>query len=293
MKRLSKSATDISCKKKTHSSSPEEEELPPFGTPPNLSDGEGGDCAEDEDDDEKRPHSAASTTSVPAYPPHKPHGHGFLSLIRQRLTSHSRSQSRETSADRSGVASRGQTPDNLRRIAANMSSAAAGGTPPPPEVLRFRCNNNVIESGAAGANNNVEPLHSAAPAPPKPEVIRHHVTPMTSLPMALAQELELARLKEAENNKNTKSAQNCDSSKVGSAAAGGTTPAALNGNGNAAAVRPSPPPGAPPAPPSDMKKKPPPVQVFNKATRPKKIQPSSRIALVYQSFCSPTRADRL
>ena len=252
MKRLSKSATDISCKKKTHSSSPEEEELPPFGTPPNLSDGETGECGEDEDDDEKRPHSAQSTTSVPAYPPHKPHGHGFLSLIKQRLTSVSRSQSRETSAERS----RGVTPDNLRRLVSGMGSSS--GTPPPPEVLRFRCNNNVMESGA---NNNVE-VHTSAAAPPKPEVIRHHVTPMTSLPMALAQELELVRMKEAaaaaaassESNPTKQNAQNCDSSNSGSAAY-------LGGNGVASGVKPSPAPDLPNVLASVAKKKPAPVQV--------------------------------
>ena len=60
MKRLSKSASDLSgCKKKSHSTSPEEEQkdLAPFATPTHNS--------EDEDQDRVRPSSAASTRSVP------------------------------------------------------------------------------------------------------------------------------------------------------------------------------------------------------------------------------------
>lgn len=61
MKRLSKSATDLSgCKKKTHSSSPDEEEKElHYTTPTNVSDDEAGAC--------QRPLSAASTRSVPDY----------------------------------------------------------------------------------------------------------------------------------------------------------------------------------------------------------------------------------
>ena len=61
MKRLSKSASDLSgCKKKSHSTSPEEEQkdlTAPFSTPTHNS--------EDEDQDRVRPSSAASTRSVP------------------------------------------------------------------------------------------------------------------------------------------------------------------------------------------------------------------------------------
>ena len=73
MKRLSKSASDLSgCKKKTHSTSPEEEEKEgPFTTPTHVSDGE----ADDGDLDGEggaggglRPSSAASTRSVPEFP---------------------------------------------------------------------------------------------------------------------------------------------------------------------------------------------------------------------------------
>ena len=60
MKRLSKSASDLSgCKKKSHSTSPEEEQHPaPFATPTHGSEDEG-------DEDRVRPSSAASTRSVP------------------------------------------------------------------------------------------------------------------------------------------------------------------------------------------------------------------------------------
>ena len=61
MKRLSKSASDLSgCKKKSHSTSPEEEQkdLAPFATPTHNSEDE-------EDQDRVRPSSAASTRSVP------------------------------------------------------------------------------------------------------------------------------------------------------------------------------------------------------------------------------------
>ncbi len=64
MKRLSKSASDLSgCKKKTHSTSPDEEEkdVVPFSTPTNVSDDEGH-------DGHTRPSSAASTRSVPEFP---------------------------------------------------------------------------------------------------------------------------------------------------------------------------------------------------------------------------------
>lgn len=60
MKRLSKSASDLSgCKKKTHSTSPEEEEkdMVPYSTPTHAS-----------DDEHTRPSSAASTRSVPEFP---------------------------------------------------------------------------------------------------------------------------------------------------------------------------------------------------------------------------------
>ena len=60
MKRLSKSASDLSgCKKKSHSTSPEEEQKDaPFATPTHASDDEA--C-----EDRVRPSSAASTRSVP------------------------------------------------------------------------------------------------------------------------------------------------------------------------------------------------------------------------------------
>lgn len=68
MKRLSKSASDLSgCKKKTHSTSPEEEEkdVVPFSTPTNT-------ASDDERDSQggqhTRPSSAASTRSVPEFP---------------------------------------------------------------------------------------------------------------------------------------------------------------------------------------------------------------------------------
>ena len=63
MKRLSKSASDLSgCKKKTHSTSPEEEEKNvPFSTPSNVSDDEN-------EGQNTRPSSAASTRSVPEFP---------------------------------------------------------------------------------------------------------------------------------------------------------------------------------------------------------------------------------
>ena len=72
MKRLSKSASDISgCKKKTHSTSPEEEEKEgAFSTPTHVS----ADEADEEDDGSlhglggPRPSSAASTRSVPEFP---------------------------------------------------------------------------------------------------------------------------------------------------------------------------------------------------------------------------------
>ena len=70
-------------------------------------------------------------------------------------------------------------------------AASAGVNNSAPEIVRYKCNNN-----NNNINSNAEINSKNATATTKPEVIRHHVTPMTSLPMALAQELELARKKE-------------------------------------------------------------------------------------------------
>ena len=99
MKRLSKSATDLSgCKRKSHSTSPDEEKEIDFGHAHDLTDGleaglEADEDEDEEDEDDQRPKSALSSTSVPAYPRQKTR-QGFLGMLRQRLTS--RSASRDT-----------------------------------------------------------------------------------------------------------------------------------------------------------------------------------------------------
>ena len=90
---------------------------------------------------------------------------------------------------------------NCRRHTRTVNEAAAAGKNNVPEIVRYKCtaaanNNNNI------SNNNAEINANNKTATAKPEVIRHHVTPMTSLPMALAQELELARKKEEEEQIN-------------------------------------------------------------------------------------------
>ena len=87
MKRLSKSASDLSgCKKKTYSTSPEEEEKEgPFSTPRHVSDGE----ADEEDGDGAgglRPSSAASTRSVPEFPANSSSGRSSAKSRKTPLT---------------------------------------------------------------------------------------------------------------------------------------------------------------------------------------------------------------
>lgn len=234
MKRLSKSASDISgCRKKTHSTSPDEENRD-FATPPPHSEDEAADDEEEDDEDHhkrsfsQRPLSIQNARSVPSSL-HKRHDDlqasgedasalcphsgeterrrttttGFLGLLRQRLAS-SRSSSRES--DRS---SRGSTPHHRqshigtttsttcedKKALQRQVSTRSYHPPSTPEIVRYKVSNHLKNQGATD----------------KPEVIRHHhVTPIASLPMALAQELELARLKEerdkAEQSKATPTA---------------------------------------------------------------------------------------
>ena len=52
------------------------------------------------------------------------------------------------------------------------------------------------DSGGAGGNNHEHaPTAASSTSSSKPEVIRHHVTPLTTLPQALAQELKQAKQK--------------------------------------------------------------------------------------------------
>ncbi len=204
VKRLTKSATDISgCKKKSHSTSPEEENKS-FGTPRNLSDDES--CCDDEER-EGRPRSAQSTSSVPGTLARRQPKAGFLTLLRRRLHSAggSRGSSRDASADGSRNSSRGssaarpailaepplspQPPEIIKRRAVAVAEAApnAANDQQPPEIVRFKCSNN---------NHHQAPSAPSQGSGSKPEVIRHHVTPMTSLNRALAHELEAVRKKE-------------------------------------------------------------------------------------------------
>ena len=82
---------------------------------------------------------------------------------------------------------------HTRTVEANEVAASAVKNN-VPEIVRYKCNNN----NNINSNSNAEVNANNSKNATKPEVIRHHVTPMTSLPMALAQELELARKKEEE-----------------------------------------------------------------------------------------------
>ena len=86
---------------------------------------------------------------------------------------------------------------HTRTVEANEAARSAGVNNSAPEIVRYKCNNNnnINSNAEINANNS---KNATPAATTKPEVIRHHVTPMTSLPMALAQELELARKKEEE-----------------------------------------------------------------------------------------------
>ena len=90
---------------------------------------------------------------------------------------------------------------HTRTVEANEAARSAGVNNSAPEIVRYKCNNNnnINSNAEINANNS---KNATAAATTKPEVIRHHVTPMTSLPMALAQELELARKKEEEEQIN-------------------------------------------------------------------------------------------
>ncbi|TRY76651.1 hypothetical protein TCAL_04074 [Tigriopus californicus] len=222
MKRLSKSASDISgCRKKTHSTSPDEESRE-FATPPPHSEDEAADDEEDDEDQHirsfsQRPLSIQNAMSVPSslhkrhddlqasreeansalYPQSKETDRrrstttGFLGLLRRRLAN-SRSSSRESDRSSRGStphhrkshigASTSTTPEGKKALQRQVSTRSCHQPASSPEIVRYKVSNNQ----ATGANNFEAP-----------EVIRHHhVTPIASLPMALAQELELARLKE-------------------------------------------------------------------------------------------------
>ncbi len=169
MKRLSKSATDISgCTKKSHSTSPTEETV-----------------AVNNNEAFSAQSSAQSTPALSDRRAGGGGGGGFLGLLRQRLAAGGGGGS--LSALRLS-SSRESRSDSVRRgETRNQHEGSA-----PPEIIRYRrtadnCTADVPDTGATVLANSG-----------RTEVIRHHVTPMTTLPMALAQELELSMAKEGE-----------------------------------------------------------------------------------------------
>ncbi len=218
MKRLSKSATDLStsCRRKSHSTSPEEEE---------ASSRFGEEDEEDEEDEENRPRSVAS-----AVVPYGRQSRGILTYLKERLTSRSQSTERGGSLSPKRIAKRymksaAATPVAKRKGECesesnggryqqqSTSSTVMGreeeeeeGGEGRAEIVRYRCTAHSpslpmgssaaahsakrplgpqSEFGAHGANNN-----NLSQGGSRAEVVRHHVTPLTSLPAALAQELE-------------------------------------------------------------------------------------------------------
>ena len=246
MKRLSKSAGDISgCKKRPNTTSPEEEE-PPTDFPETT--GNNSDYEEDigverpgvceyKIDREgilkignspyrihKRPPprvhiieslsisgSSQSTRSATA-DTHRRRRHnpvsdrfGFLTLLRERFKSKSRDGVvvAEAASSSLGGVLRGQSSSPAavvrKRIVAQLAEAIP--TTSTPEIVRYRRtannnNNNYYGEPISGGGGKSTTSGDADGSGRRPEVVRHHVTPMTSLPMALAQELEIAKAKE-------------------------------------------------------------------------------------------------
>ena len=218
MKRLSKSASDISgCARRTHTTSPEEEARE-FPGP-----------QRDESAGQRSRFSAASTKSVPAAldQEHNDGGRkgrrrrkrtqseleaeekegsneakgkgsslGFLGMLKKRLissSSHSRSSSRES--DASG---RDFSHPQIYERQQSIDQDIAGS----PEVLRYRHRPPQLGQGYPEEVPPLQVSNSLSTSGQRPEIVRH-VTPISSLPMALAQELELARLKEEEEEAKT------------------------------------------------------------------------------------------